>query len=87
MDEGPKTNLDFYSAAATVIPGLLIAVAIQDASWAAHLYVYLALVSRRTVSGLNFAGQPAPGLERRRRPGGARRSRRGATSGAARPGW
>ena len=29
LDEGPKTNLDFYSSAATVIPSLLIAVAIQ----------------------------------------------------------
>jgi uncharacterized membrane protein YsdA (DUF1294 family) len=84
LDEGPKTHLDFYSAAATVIPGLLVAVAIQGrvlelsrkvsfrrqyrtvllaivvfggetgtlmtlarhkTNWAAHLYVYLALVS------------------------------------------
>jgi hypothetical protein len=84
MDEGPKTNLDFYRAATTVIPSLLIAVAIQGrvlelsrkisfrmryrtvllaivvfggetgalmtlardkTNWAAHLYVYLALVS------------------------------------------
>ena len=84
LDEGPKTHLDYYSAAATVIPGLLVAVAIQGrvlelsrkinfrrryrtvllaivvfggetgtlmtlarhkTNWAAHLYVYLALVS------------------------------------------
>jgi hypothetical protein len=29
LDEGPKTNRDFYRAAATVIPTLLVAVAIQ----------------------------------------------------------
>ena len=84
LDEGPKTSLDFYRAAATVIPTLLVAVAIQGrvlelsskltfprryrtvmlavvvfggetgalmtigrekTNWAAHLYVYLTLVS------------------------------------------
>jgi uncharacterized membrane protein YsdA (DUF1294 family) len=84
LDDGPNTSLDYYSAAATVIPSLLIAVAIQgrvlelsrkmsfrtryrtvllaivvfggetgalmtlarhETNWAAHLYVYLALVS------------------------------------------
>ena len=84
LDEGPKTNMDFYRSAATVIPTLLVAVAIQGrllelstkltfarryrtvllavvvfggetgalmtiardkTNWAAHLYVYLALVS------------------------------------------
>ena len=84
MDEGPGTSLDFYRSAATVIPSLLIAVAVQGrvlelsrkptfrhqyrtvllaivvfggetgtlmtiardkTNWAAHLYVYLALVS------------------------------------------
>ena len=84
MDEGPKTSLDFYRSAATVIPSLLIAVAVSgrvlelslkptfrlqyrtvllavvvfggetgalmtiardETNWAAHLYVYLALVS------------------------------------------
>jgi hypothetical protein len=84
LDEGPGTSLDFYRAAATVIPTLLVAVAIQGrvlelsqkvtfprryrtvmlavvvfggetgalmtiarekTNWAAHLYVYLALVS------------------------------------------
>jgi hypothetical protein len=84
LDEGPKTDMAFYSAAATVIPGLLIAVAVQgrvlelsrkisfrvryrtvmlavvvfggetgtlmtlarqETNWAAHLFVYLALVS------------------------------------------
>jgi hypothetical protein len=84
LDEGPKTSMDFYRAAATVIPTLLVAVAIQgrvlelsskvtfprryrtvmlavvvfggetgalmtiareETNWAAHLYVYLALVS------------------------------------------
>jgi hypothetical protein len=84
LDEGPKTSMDFYRAAATVIPTLLVAVAIQGrvlelsskvtfprrfrtvllavvvfggetgalmtiarekTNWAAHLYVYLALVS------------------------------------------
>jgi hypothetical protein len=84
LDEGPKTSLDYYRAAATVIPTLLVAVAIQGrvmelsskvtfprryrtvmlavvvfggetgalmtiarekTNWAAHLYVYLALLS------------------------------------------
>lgn len=84
MDDGPGTNLDFYRSAATVIPSLLIAVAVQgrvlelsrkptfrhqyrtvvlaivvfggeagalmtiardETNWAAHLYVYLALMS------------------------------------------
>ena len=84
LDDGPKTNLDFYRSAATVIPTLLVAVAIQgrvlelsqkvtfrlryrtvmlaivvfggetgalmtlarhETNWAAHLYVYLALIS------------------------------------------
>jgi hypothetical protein len=84
LDEGPKTSLDYYRSAATVIPTLLIAVAIQGrvlelsrkisfrrryrtvmlavvvfggetgalmtiarekTNWAAHLYVYLALMS------------------------------------------
>ncbi len=84
LDEGPKTNLNFYRSAATVIPSMLIAVAVQGrvlqlsrhvtfarryrtvlfaivifggetgtlmtiardkTNWAAHLYVYLALVS------------------------------------------
>ena len=73
LDEVPGTSLDFYRSAATVIPTLLVAVAIQgrvlelssklslahvlaDAvervtiarektNWAAHLYVYLALLS------------------------------------------
>ena len=84
LDEGPKTSLDFYRSAATVIPTLLVAVAIQGrvlelsqkvtfprryrtvmlavvvfggetgalmtiarekTNWAAHLYVYLALIS------------------------------------------
>ena len=84
LDDGPGTSLDFYRSAATVIPTLLVAVAIQgrvlelstkltfrrryrtvllaivvfggetgalmtigrdETNWAAHLYVYLALVS------------------------------------------
>jgi len=84
MDDGPGTSGDFYRSAATVIPTLLIAVAIQgrvlelsrkptfrhqyrtvlfaivifggetgtlmtiardETNWAAHLYVYLALIS------------------------------------------
>jgi hypothetical protein len=84
LDEGPGTSLDFYRSAATVIPSLLIAVAVQGSvlqlalkptfrhqyrtvllaivvfggetgalvtiardrtNWAAHLYVYLALLS------------------------------------------
>jgi type IV secretory pathway VirB2 component (pilin) len=84
LDEGPGTKMDFYRAAATVIPTLLVAVAIQGrflelspkltfarryrtvllaiivfgcetgtlmtlarekTNWAAHLYVYLALLS------------------------------------------
>jgi len=84
LDDGPATSIDFYRSAATVIPTLLIAVAIQgrvlelsrqvtfrrryrtvllaivvfggeigalmtiareETNWAAHLYVYLALLS------------------------------------------
>ncbi len=84
LDEGPKTSIDFYRSAATVIPTLLIAVAIQGrvlelsqkvsfprryrtvllavvvfggeagalmtiardkTNWAAHLYVYLAVLA------------------------------------------
>lgn len=84
LDDGPKTSVDFYRSAATVIPTLLIAVAIQGrilelsrhisfrrrfrtvllaivvfggeagalmtiardkTNWAAHLYVYLALMA------------------------------------------
>ena len=84
MDDGPATTMDFYRLAATVIPSLLIAVAVtgrfleltrkptfrhqyrtvllaivvfggetgalmsvarDKTNWAAHLYVYLALVS------------------------------------------
>lgn len=84
MDEGPGTSLDFYRSVATVIPTLLITVAIQgrvfelsrkptlrhqyrtvlfaivvfggeagalmtiareNTNWAAHLYVYLAVLA------------------------------------------
>jgi hypothetical protein len=84
MDEGPDTSIDFYRAVATVIPTLLITVAIQGrifelsrkvtfrhqyrtvlfaivvfggeagtlmtiarekTNWAAHLYVYLAILA------------------------------------------
>jgi len=84
MDEGPKTSMDFYRAVATVIPTLLITVAIQgrvfelsrklsfrlryrtvlfavvvfggeagtlmtlarqQTNWAAHLYVYMAVLA------------------------------------------
>lgn len=84
LDEGPKTSMDFYRSVATVIPTLLITVAIQGrvlelsrkasfrlryrtvllaivvfggeagtlmtlarqkTNWAAHLYVYLAILS------------------------------------------
>jgi hypothetical protein len=84
LDEGPDTSLAFYSSAATVIPTLLVAVAItgrvlelspevtfarryrtvllavvvfggetgalmtiarEKTNWAAHLFVYLALIS------------------------------------------
>ena len=84
LDEGPDTSIDFYRSAATVIPTLLVAVAIQGrvlelsskinfarqfrtvmlaivvfggetgalmtiarekTNWAAHLFVYLALIS------------------------------------------
>jgi hypothetical protein len=84
MDEGPDTSIDFYRSVATVIPTLLITVAIQGrvfelsrkatfrlryrtvlfavvvfggeagtlmtiardkTNWAAHLYVYLAILS------------------------------------------
>jgi hypothetical protein len=84
MDDGPGTSLDFYRAVATVIPTLLITVAIQgrifelsrkvtfrhqyrtvlfaivvfggetgtlmtiareETNWAAHLYVYMAVLA------------------------------------------
>jgi hypothetical protein len=84
MDEGPGTSMDFYRAVATVIPTLLITVAIQgrffelsrkvtfrhqyrtvlfavvvfggeagtlmtvarqETNWAAHLYVYMAVLA------------------------------------------
>ena len=84
LEDGPKTSLNFYRSVATVIPTLLIAVAIQGrvlelsqkvsfrlryrtvllaivvfggetgtlmtlardkTNWAAHLYIYLALIS------------------------------------------
>ena len=84
MDEGPSTSIDFYRAVATVIPTLLITVAIQGrifelsrkvsfrhryrtvlfavvvfggeagtlmtiardkTNWAAHLYVYMAVMA------------------------------------------
>ena len=84
LDDGPATSMDFYRAASTVIPTLLVAVAISgrvleltpkisfarryrtvmlavvvfggetgalmtiargETNWAAHLYVYLALMS------------------------------------------
>jgi hypothetical protein len=84
LDEGPRTSMDFYRAAATVIPTLLITVAVQGrvlelsrkvsfrlqyrtvllavvvfggetgtlmtlarqrTNWAAHLYVYLAVLA------------------------------------------
>jgi len=84
MDDGPDTSMDFYRSAATVIPTLLITVAIQgrvfelsrkltfrlryrtvlfaivvfggeagtlmtiargETNWAAHLYVYLAVLA------------------------------------------
>ncbi len=84
MDEGPGTSIDFYRSVATVIPTLLITVAIQgrlfelsrkvtfrlryrtvmlavvvfggeagalmtigrqETNWAAHLYVYLAVLA------------------------------------------
>ena len=84
LDDGPDTHMDFYRAAASVIPTLLVAVAISnralelsssmgfarryrtvmlavvvfggetgalmtigrgETNWAAHLYVYLALIS------------------------------------------
>jgi hypothetical protein len=84
MDQGPDTSMDFYRAASTVMPTLLVTVAIQgrffelsrkvtfrhqyrtvlfaivvfggeagtlmtvarqEANWAAHLYVYLALLA------------------------------------------
>jgi hypothetical protein len=99
MNEGPGTSLDFYRSAATVIPSLLIAVAIQGrvlelsrketfrhqyrtvllaivvfggesgalmtiardkTNWAAHLYVYLALVSL----GLTLLYQALRGYDR-----------------------
>ena len=101
MDDGPNTSLDFYRSAATVIPSLLIAVAVQgrvlelsrkatfrhryrtvllaivvfggeagalmtvgrdETNWAAHLYVYLALVSL----GLTLLYQSLRGPDRGR---------------------
>ena len=96
LDEGPKTHMSFYIAASTVIPSLLIAVAIQGrvfelshklsfrvryrtvllavivfagetgalmtlarqkTNWAAHLFVYVALVALGvTLLGLALMG-------------------------------
>ena len=103
LDDGPKTAMAFYSASATVIPGLLIAVAIQGrvlelsqkisfrvryrtvllavvvfggetgalmtlarqkTNWAAHLFVYLALVSL----GITLLYLALTGTERFRDP-------------------
>ena len=105
LDEGPKTSMDFYRAATTVIPTLLIAVAIQGrvlelsqkisfrrryrtvlfavvvfggetgalmtiarekTNWAAHLYVYLALMSL----GLVMLYLALTGPDRFKKPGG-----------------
>lgn len=110
LDDSPNTSGDFYRSAATVIPTLLIAVAIQgrvlelsrkptfrhqyrtvmfaivifagetgalmtiardETNWAAHLYVYLALISL----GLTLLYQALRGPERNERSG----------SGAERP--
>src|SRR5687767_743912 len=99
LDDSPNTSGDFYRSAATVIPTLLIAVAIQgrilelsskptfrhqyrtvmfavvifagetgalmtiardETNWAAHLYVYLALISL----GLTLLYQALRGPER-----------------------
>jgi predicted membrane channel-forming protein YqfA (hemolysin III family) len=98
IDNGPGTSVDFYRSAATVIPSLLIAVAVQGTvlqlalkptfrhqyrtvllaivvfggetgalmtiardktNWAAHLYVYLALLSL----GLTLLYQTLRGAE------------------------
>ena len=107
IDDRPGTSIDFYRSAATVIPTLLIAVAIQGrilelsrhisfrrryrtvllaivvfagetgalmtiardkTNWAAHLYVYLALVSLgiallylALIGPDNFKKRDAPG--------------------------
>jgi hypothetical protein len=107
MDEGPNTSLDFYRSVATVIPTLLITVAIQGrvfelsrkltfrlqyrtvmfavvvfggeagalmtiarekTNWAAHLYVYLAVLALGvTLLYLALTGteqsEPAPDSE------------------------
>ena len=103
LDDGPGTSMDFYRAAATVIPTLLVAVAISnralelsakhtfarqyrtvmlavvvfggetgalmtiargETNWAAHLYVYLALMSL----GLLLLYLALVGPDRLRRP-------------------
>ncbi len=101
MDEGPNTSIDYYRAATTVIPTLLITVAIQGrlfelkrkitfrlqyrtvlfaivvfggeagalmtvarerTNWAAHLYVYLALLALGlAVLYLALTGTEQPG--------------------------
>jgi hypothetical protein len=117
MEEGPHTSMDFYRAAATVIPTLLITVAIQGrvfelsrkptfrlryrtvlfavvvfggetgtlmtlarqkTNWAAHLYVYLAVVTLGLAMlylVLTGSGQSDPGPEHQSGtgPGRARR--------------
>lgn len=109
LDDGPGTSLDFYRSAATVIPTLLVAVAIQGrllelstkltfarryrtvllaivvfggetgalmtiarekTNWAAHLYVYLALISLGLL--LLFLALVGPERFRRREDSDAR---------------
>jgi peptidoglycan/LPS O-acetylase OafA/YrhL len=116
MDEGPDTSMDFYRASATVIPTLLITVAIQGrvfelsrkvtfrlqyrtvllavvvfggeagalmtiarqkTNWAAHLYVYLAVLAL----GLATLYLALTGIERIR---GGRGDGGGAARGRAR---
>jgi hypothetical protein len=115
MDEGPDTSLDFYRAVATVIPTLLITVAIQgrvfelsrkitfrhqyrtvlfaivvfggeagtlmtlareETNWAAHLYVYLAVLALGLATlylALTGTEQSAAAQQEERSPGDAPR--------------
>ena len=107
LDEGPNTSMDFYRAVATVIPTLLITVAIQgrvfelsrkvtfrlqyrtvlfavvvfggeagtlmtiarnETNWAAHLYVYMAVLALGLATlylALTGTEQPESAVEKR----------------------
>jgi hypothetical protein len=96
LDAGPGTSLDFYSSAATVIPSLLVAVAIQGRLLELsskltfrrrYRTVMLAVVVFGGEAGalMTIAGEKTRAIDRARRRLGAERHRL-APSGAHGPG-